>query len=83
MVEFNFTTITLNHIDIVDSFMQLSSRPLHCCSLCKCRAINGVKDMVGFRQTFNLSYDQGGNGSELLCDDDVGSSAILVSLMNK
>ena len=39
--------------------------------------------MVGFRQTFNLSNDQAGNGSELLCDDDVGSSAILVSLMNK
>jgi len=40
-----------------------------------CRAFNGVKDMVGFRQTFNLSY---GNGSEPICDDDVGSSAILV-----
>ena len=52
-------------------------------SLCKYRAINGVKDMLGFRQTFNLSIDQGGNESELRCDDDVGSSAILVSLMNK
>ena len=39
--------------------------------------------MFGFRQTFNLSIDQGGNGSELQCDDDVGSSAILVSVMNK
>ena len=37
--------------------------------------------MVGFRQTVNLSYDQGGNGSELLCDDDVGSGAILVRTM--
>ena len=52
-------------------------------SLCKYRSINGVKDMFGFRQTFNLSIDQGGNGSELQCDDDVGSSAILVSVMNK
>ena len=37
--------------------------------------------MVGFRQTLNLSYDQGGNGSELMCDDDVGSGAILVRRM--
>jgi len=37
--------------------------------------------MLGFRQTFNLSIDQGGNGSELQCDDDVGSSAILVRRM--
>ena len=46
--------------------------------MCECRAINGVKDMVGFRQTFNLSSDQGGNGSGSMCDDDVESSAILV-----
>ena len=49
--------------------------------LCERRSINGVKDMVGFRQTLNLSYDQGGNGSELMCDDDVGSGAILVRRM--
>ena len=46
--------------------------------LYECRAINGVKDMVGFRETFNLCSDQGGNGSESTCDDDVGCSAILV-----
>ena len=49
--------------------------------LCERRSINGVKDMVGFRQTVNLSYDQEGNGSELMCDDDVGSGAILVRTM--
>ena len=38
--------------------------------------------MLGFRQTFNLSYDQGGNESALLCDDDLGSSVILVSLID-
>ena len=50
------------------------------CSLCERRAINGVKDMLGFRQTFNLSSDQGDNGSESMCDDDVGPSAILVRI---
>ena len=48
--------------------------------LYNCRSINGVKDMPGFRQTFNISYDRGGNESTSLCDDDLGSSVVLVSL---
>jgi hypothetical protein len=36
--------------------------------------------MPGFRETFGLN--QGVNESEELCDDDVGSSAIIVSLPN-
>lgn len=48
--------------------------------LCNDRSINGVKDMPGFRQTFNISYDRGGNESTSLCDDDLGSSVVLVSL---
>ena len=50
------------------------------CSLCERRAINGVKDMLGFRQIFNLSSDLGLNGSQQMCDDDVGASAILVRI---
>ena len=40
------------------------------------RAINGVKDMVGFRQTFNLSYSDGNDS--MLCDIDVEASSTLV-----
>lgn len=40
--------------------------------LYECRAINGVKDMIGFRETFNLL--EGGNRSKSMYDDDVGSS---------
>ena len=35
-----------------------------------------MKDMVGFRQTFNLSY--GSDGNETVCEDDVETSAVLV-----
>ena len=40
------------------------------------RAINGVKDMTGFRQTFNLSYSDGNETAQ--CEDDVEASAVLV-----
>lgn len=40
--------------------------------LYECRAINGVKDMISFRETFNLL--EGGNRSKSMYDDDVGSS---------
>ena len=43
------------------------------------RAINGVKDMVGFRQTFNLSYGSDGNETAQ-CEDDVETSAVLVGI---
>jgi len=36
--------------------------------------------MLGFRQIFNLSSDLGLNGSQQMCDDDVGASAILVRI---
>jgi len=39
--------------------------------LYECRSINGVKDMIGFRETFNLL--EGGNRSKSMYDDDVGS----------
>ena len=42
------------------------------------RAINGVKDMVGFRQTFNLSYSDGNETAQ--CEDDVEASAVLVGI---
>ncbi len=50
-----------------------------------CSSINGVKDMVGYRKTLNLSYDLddrgGGGNSSQSCsfEDDVETSAILVS----
>lgn len=48
------------------------------------RSLNGVKDMVGYRMTLNLSYDSvsGGGNSSQSCNllDDVETSAILVFL---
>ena len=46
------------------------------------RIINGVKEMCGFRMTFNLSYDSSGNESsctEASCSEDISESTILVS----
>ena len=42
------------------------------------RAINGVKDMVGFRQTFKISYSDGNETAQ--CEDDVETSAVLVGV---
>ena len=39
------------------------------------RVINGVKDMIGFRQTFNLSYTDDNSTS---CEVDLESSSTLV-----
>ncbi len=46
------------------------------------RSLNGIKDMVGYRMTLNLSYDTVGrdDNSSLSCnfEDDVETSSILV-----
>ena len=41
-----------------------------------CRAINGVKDMVGFRQTFNLSNTD--VNDSVSCETDLEASSTLV-----
>ncbi len=44
------------------------------------RAINGVKDMDGFREAFNISREQNGNdSSSCASDDDVETIALIVS----
>ena len=46
-----------------------------------CSSTNGVKEMSGFRQTFNISYSQSGHINQTaLCVsvDDVETSALLV-----
>lgn len=43
------------------------------------RAINGVKDMDGFRETFDIDTNTPDNSSSSECSDDVGDGTILVS----
>lgn len=46
--------------------------------------MNGVKDMVGYREALNLSYSLPGNSSDSCSsEDDVETSAILVSVWVK
>lgn len=42
--------------------------------------MNGVKDMEGYRETVNLSWELGGDNDTASCDSDdgVGTGAILV-----
>ena len=50
------------------------------------RIINGVKEMCGFRITFNLSYTSDNDSdtcSEASCSEGISESTILVSLVCK
>ena len=49
------------------------------------RIINGVKEMCGFRQTFNFSYSISNDSHETCsaasCSEDIAESTILVRLV--
>ena len=59
--------------------------------LCVVRSINGVKEMRGFRMTFNISFNQGedldvlNQTDSMQCGskDDVDTSALLVHVNQK
>ncbi len=45
------------------------------------RIINGVKEMCGFRSTFNLSYSSANETCSVAsCSEDIAESTVLVSL---
>ena len=47
-----------------------------------CSSTNGVKEMSGFRQTFNISYSQSGRINQTAPSlDDVETSALLVQIV--